>query len=207
MKSTLRFLFAMAVAAAPTPFGGSVAHAQITYVLDRSSSQVTFRGRAFLKNITGTSRHLEGAVVIRRGNLESLRGDVRFPIASLQTQPSLRPKELSEIFGSDRTPEIIFQVDSISLHDDDRNDCIVHGRLTMNGVTRHVSFVGQTRSVQGRVVTEGSSRIDLRQWRIQPPRRFGLRMAADITLTFRAEFRRLGAHHTAAARPEEDDSR
>lgn len=206
MKGTLRVFFAMAVASAPAVLGAPVAHAQTAYVLDRSTSHVTFRGRAFLKTITGSSTSLEGVVVLRQNNLASLRGNVRFPIASLQTEPSLRPSELYEIFGSEQAPEIVFQVDSMD-HRRGKEDCIVYGRLTMNGVSRHVSFVGQTRSFDGGVVTEGTSRVDLRQWRIQPPRRYGLRMAPEITLSFRAEFRRKGAHHTALARPEEDDSR
>jgi polyisoprenoid-binding protein YceI len=205
MKGPLRILFAVSVASAHAFPGVPVAHAQTTYVLDRSASHVTFRGRAFIKSITGFSTSLHGAVVVRQGNLASIRGDVRFPIASLKTNPSLRPRELLEMFGAEGGPEIVFQVDSIGLRGE--GDCAVHGKLTMNGLSRDVTFVGQTRTRKGRVLTEGSSRVDLRQWQIQMPRRFGLRMAHDITLSFRAEFRRPGAHHTALVPPDEDDSR
>ena len=47
------------------------------------------------------------------------------------------------MFGADRSPDIIFAVDSVS----QRNaigECLVHGLLTMNGTTRAVAFVGRT---------------------------------------------------------------
>jgi polyisoprenoid-binding protein YceI len=201
-----QLLAATLLALCATPLAIRAGAAQTAYVLDQSASRVTFKGRAFFRTITGWSGDLEGRILVHRGDLASLRGDVRFPVASLETDPEMRPRELAEVFGADRSPEIIFEVDSVSQRNSG-GECLIHGLLTMNGVTRPVSFLGRTRTKGDRVITEGTTRVDLRQWRIQPPRRFGLRMSPEISLTFRAEFRRRPGHHTAFARPEGDDTR
>ena len=201
-----QLLAATLLALCATPLAIQAGAAQTAYVLEQSASRVTFKGRAFLRTITGWSGDLEGRIHIRGSDIGSLRGDVRFPVASLETDPSMRPRELAEMFGADRSPDIIFEVDSLSQRNS-IGECLVFGLLTMNGITRPVSFVGRTRSRGDRVITEGMARVDLRQWRIQTPRRFGLRMSPDVTLGFRAEFRRRSGHQTAFARPGLDDTR
>ena len=171
--------------------------AQAAYVLERSSSRVTFQGRAFLRSVVGRSTDLAGAVLIRSGDVRSTRGNVRFPVASLETDPALQPRELGELFGVDH-PDVVFVVDSIS-EPASRSEWVIHGRLTMNGVTRPVSFRGNARFIERRMVATGSADVDLREWRIKPPRRLGglLGMSSRVKLTFRAEFRRRDATQTA----------
>lgn len=173
------------------------AMAQAAYVLERSSSRVTFQGRAFLRSVVGRSTDLVGAVSIRSGDVRSTRGNVRFPVASLETDPAMPPRELGELFGTDH-PDVVFVVDSIS-EPSSQSEWVIHGRLTMNGVTRPVSFRGNARFIERRMVATGSADVDLREWRIKPPRRLGglLGMSSRIKLTFRAEFRRRDATQTA----------
>ena len=173
------------------------AMAQAAYVLERSSSRVTFQGRAFLRSVVGRSTDLMGAVSIRSGDVRSTRGNVRFPVASLETDPAMPPRELGELFGADH-PDVVFVVDSIS-EPSSQSEWVIHGRLTMNGVTRPVSFRGNARFIERRMVATGSADVDLREWRIKPPRRLGglLGMSSRIRLTFRAEFRRRDATQTA----------
>ena len=173
------------------------AMAQAAYVLERSSSRVSFQGRAFLRSVVGRSTDLVGAVSIRSGDVRSTRGNVRFPVASLETDPAMQPRELGELFGADH-PDVVFVVDSIS-EPSSQSEWVIHGRLTMNGVTRPVSFRGNARFIERRMVATGSADVDLREWRIKPPRRLGglLGMSSRIKLTFRAEFRRRDATHTA----------
>jgi polyisoprenoid-binding protein YceI len=168
----------------------SSAAAQATYVLERSSSRVMFQGRAFLKSVVGQSDDLAGVVLIRSGDVRSTRGNVRFPVASLETDPEMQPQELRELFGADLHPEVIFLLDSIAgvrSHD----DLEIHGRLRMNGVTRPVSFLGSVGMAEGRMVATGATNVDLRDWRIRPPRRLGglVGMSSKVRLMFRAEFR------------------
>ena len=176
--------------------------AQAAYVLERSSSRVMFHGRAFLRSVVGRSDDLAGMLSIRRGDLRSMRGNVRFPVTSLETDPAMQPKELREVFGADVHPDIVFLVDSI----DDRpgDEWEFHGRLTMNGITRPVLFRGEARITASRMIASGSADVDLHDWRIRPPRRLGglVGMSSKIRLSFRAEFRPREDAHTALAAPE-----
>ncbi|MDQ4079136.1 MAG: YceI family protein [Gemmatimonadota bacterium] len=179
------------------------ARAQAAYVLERSSSRVMFQGRAFLRSIVGRSDDLVGMLSIRRGDLRSMRGNVRFPVASLETDPEMHPKELREAFGADVHPDIVFLVDSI---DDSGPDDAweFHGRLTMNGVTRPVLFRGEARITADRMIASGRADVDLHDWRIRTPRRLGglIGMSSKIRLSFRAEFRPREDAHTALVAPD-----
>lgn len=171
---------------------------QAAYVLERSSSRAMFQGRAFLKSVVGRSDELVGAVSIRSGDVRSMRGNVRFPVASLETNPVMQPRELRELFGADLHPDVVFLVDSIA-GGPASSEWAIHGRLTMNGVTRPVSFLGNARMIDRRMIATGSANVDLRDWRIRPPRRLGglIGMSSKVRLTFRAEFRPRDATHTA----------
>lgn len=162
-----------------------------------------FQGRAFLRSVVGRSDDLVGMLSIRRGDPRSMRGNVRFPVASLETDPEMQPKELREAFGADVHPDIVFLVDSI---DDSGagDEWEFHGRLTMNGVTRPVSFRGQARITADRMIASGTAEVDLHDWRIRTPRRLGglIGMSSKIRLSFRAEFRPRDDAHTALAAPE-----
>jgi polyisoprenoid-binding protein YceI len=172
--------------------------AQAAYVLERSTSRVTFHGRAFLRSIVGQSDDLAGVVSIRSGDLRSMRGNVRFPVTSLETDPAMQPRELRELFGADLHPDVVFLVDSI-VDASSRGEWTIHGRLTMNGVTRPVAFLGNARMLDRRMLATGVANVDLRDWRIRPPRRMGglIGMSSKVRLMFRAEFRPREATHTA----------
>jgi polyisoprenoid-binding protein YceI len=172
--------------------------AQSAYVLERSGSRVTFQGRAFLRSIVGRSNDLAGTVSIRRGDVRSARGNVWFPVTSLETEPAMQPRELGELFGAGLHPDIIFLVDSIA-EPSGHSEWAIHGRLTMNGVTRQVSFLGSARFIDRRMIASGSTQVDLHDWHIRPPRRLGglIGMSSKVRLMFRAEFRRRDGTHTA----------
>ena len=193
---------ATGLALAATMLFVPLVRAQAAYVLERSSSRVMFQGRAFLRSVVGRSDDLVGMLSIRRGDLRSMRGNVRFPVTSLETDPAMQPKDLRELFGADH-PEIVFLVDSI---DDSGpgDEWEFHGRLTMNGITRPVSFHGHARITDNRMIANGSAKVDLHDWRIRPPRRLGglIGMSSKIRLSFRAEFRPRDDSHTALAVPE-----
>jgi polyisoprenoid-binding protein YceI len=193
---------ATGLALAATMLFAPLVRAQAAYVLERSSSRVMFQGRAFLRSVVGRSDDLVGMLSIRRGDLRSMRGNVRFPVTSLETDPAMQPKDLRELFGADH-PEIVFLVDSI---DDSGpgDEWEFHGRLTMNGITRPVSFHGHARITDNRMIANGSAKVDLHDWRIRPPRRLGglIGMSSKIRLSFRAEFRPRDDSHTALAVPE-----
>ena len=174
------------------------AMSQAAYVLERSTSRVMFQGRAFLRSVVGQSDELAGVVSIRSGDVRSMRGNVRFPVASLETDPVMQPRELRELFGADLHPDVVFLVDSIA-GSSARSEWAIHGRLTMNGVTRPISFLGNARLIDGRMIATGSANVDLRDWRIRTPRRLGglIGMSSKVRLMFRVEFRPREGPHTA----------
>jgi polyisoprenoid-binding protein YceI len=194
---------AIAVALGATFLTTPVLTAQAAYVLERSSSRVTFQGRAFLRSIVGRSDALAGFVSIRSGDLRSMRGNVRFPVSSLETDPAMEPREITELFGAERHPEVVFLVDSIASADDD-GEWAIHGRLTMNGVTRPVAFEGSARFLERRMIANGAAEVDLHDWRMDPPRRLGglIGMSSKVRLMFRAEFRPRDATQTALIFPD-----
>ena len=172
-------------------------------MLERSSSRVTFQGRAFLRSIVGRSDALAGFVSIRSGDLRSMRGNVRFPVSSLETDPAMEPREIIELFGAERHPEVVFLVDSIASADEN-DEWAIHGRLTMNGVTRPVAFQGTARFLERRMIANGAAEVDLHDWRMDPPRRLGglIGMSSKVRLMFRAEFRPRDAAQTALIFPD-----
>ena len=59
-----------------------------------------FRGRAFIQQIIGQSEELAGRVVMSGSDVRSLRGDVRFNVASIATDPAVESKDLLKLFGA-----------------------------------------------------------------------------------------------------------
>ncbi|MGQ0715415.1 MAG: YceI family protein [Gemmatimonadaceae bacterium] len=159
------------------------------YVLDASASEVAFHGRALFQTIDGRTADLDGLVTIVDRDIRSLRGAIRFPVASLDVEPTIPRRELESLFGGGPRAEIIFLVDSLTRTA--TKGFYLHGRLTMNGVTRPVAFLGEARYLTGRrIEARGSARVDIRDWGIHPPKRFfGLvSMHHELTLSFDATF-------------------
>ena len=175
---------ALGLAAAPDRLAAQA------YELDHASSHVRFRGRAMLQSVTGNSQSLRGSIVLRDNEVRTARGDVRFPVTSLRTDPGADARELVQLFGGRDHPEIIFLLDSIG--GGDRGAPLhIDGHLVMNGVARPVRFVGTAVTSGARVVAQGETRVDVRRWGIAPPSRLRglIRMSPELALSFRAEFR------------------
>lgn len=184
MRLTARALLVAASLQLPT-----LAGAQVAYILDGSASRVAFQGRALFQSIDGRSDEVAGAVTVLGRDLRSLRGTIRVSVASLQIQPEISAREIERLFGGPASAEIVFRVDSLTRHDGKRIH--LHGRLTMNGITRPVTFGGEAHHERGsRLHARGSARVDIREWQMRPPKRLlGLiSMHHELTLTFDAQF-------------------
>jgi polyisoprenoid-binding protein YceI len=165
-----------------------VARAQASYVLDASASMVSFQGRALFQSIDGRSDDLVGMVTLLGRDIRSLRGTIQIPVASLHIEPPISRREVEQLFGGGPGAEIVFRVDSLSRYD---GRLLLHGQLTMNGVSRPVAFAGEVWHRPGsRIEARGKARVDMREWRIRPPTRFlGLvSMHHELTLSFDATF-------------------
>ena len=172
--------------------------AQSQFVLDPASSHVTFRGRALAVEIIGQSRELSGAIELVPQNPKVVQGQVRFAVASLETEPRANKADVQRVFGGPEHPEVAFVVDSTTF--DERGGAwLLHGQLVMRGVSRPVDFLGTARRVGHGILAHGEAEVDIRDWGIEPPEwLLGLvRMDALVTLGFNAEFR-----PAESARPE-----
>ena len=169
-----------------------VAGAQSEFVLDPAASHVTFRGRALAVEIIGRSTDLSGAIELVPQNPRIVHGQVRFAVASLETEPPANKAEVEKVFGGAEHPEVTFVVDSTTF-DNSANTWLLHGQLVMRGVSRPVDFLGTARRIGQRILAHGEARVDIRDWGISPPEwLLGLvRMDALVTLGFHAEFRQL----------------
>lgn len=166
------------------------ARAQSDFVLDPAASHVTFRGRALAVEILGRSTDLTGAIALVPQNPRIVQGQVRFAVASLETDPPANKAEVEKVFGGPDHPEVTFVVDSTSF-DSEAEAWFLHGQLVMRGVSRPVDFLGTARRIGQRILAHGEARVDIRDWGIAPPEwLLGLvRMDALVDLGFHAEFR------------------
>lgn len=166
-----------------------VLDAQSQFVLDPAASHVTFRGRALAVEIVGRSTDLTGAIALVPSNPRIVQGQVRFAVASLETEPPANKAEVEKVFGGADYPEVTFAVDSTTF-DSTASIWLLHGQLVMRGVSRPVDFVGTARRAGPRILAHGEARVDIRDWGISPPEwLLGLvRMDAMVTLGFHAEF-------------------
>lgn len=164
--------------------------AQAEFVLDPAASHVTFRGRALAVEIVGRSTDLTGAIALVADNPRIVQGQVRFAVASLETEPPANKAEVEKVFGGAEHPEVTFVVDSTTF-DHGASTWLLHGQLVMRGVSRPVDFLGTARRVGQRIFAHGQAQVDIREWGIAPPEwLLGLvRMDALVTLGFNAEFR------------------
>jgi polyisoprenoid-binding protein YceI len=187
---SIRTALLTAVIAHATPMASATS--QGIYVLDRSTSQVTFRAQALANKLTGRSENLRGLVRLQGVDLRHLYGSVSFPVASLQMDSRSQEREVARLLGAPAEPEIVFDIDSVAPDSASSPRWSFFGRLTMRGITRPVRFSGSARAVGVRVHTHGTAAVDIRDWGITPPSRLlGLiRMSPTVRLSFDAEFAR-----------------
>ena len=184
------FLAALSLLALMSSLAAAPLEAQAEFVLDPDASHVTFRGRALAVEIVGRSTDLSGAIALVRDNPRIVQGQVRFAVASLETEPPANKAEVEKVFGGAEHPEVTFVVDSTTFNDS-ASVWLLHGQLVMRGVSRPVDFLGTARRIGQRILAHGEARVDIREWGISPPEwLLGLvRMDALVTLGFHAEFR------------------
>lgn len=191
------FLAALSVLAMMSSLVAARLEAQAEFVLDPAASHVTFRGRALAVEIVGRSTDLTGAIALVAENPRIVQGQVRFAVASLETEPPANKAEVEKVFGGAEHPEVTFVVDSTTF-DSAADSWLLHGQLVMRGVSRPVNFLGTARRIGQRILAHGEARVDIREWGISPPEwLLGLvRMDALVTLGFHAEFQPVEASRT-----------
>ena len=133
MTSAVLLVAALATGAQP-PAGSA------RYAIDRNHSRVGFSIRHFFMQAEGEFRDFEGSVQLHPGALASSSVEVRIEAASIHTGNMDRDRELKagDFFDVARHPELRFE--SRSLEVKGLESFVLHGLLSIKGITRPVAL-------------------------------------------------------------------
>jgi polyisoprenoid-binding protein YceI len=107
------------------------------------SGTLSFDGRATVGDFIGTTSTVSGQLT-GAPKLTGVRGWVEAPVKTLKTGNGKRDKDLNKSMESDKYPTLRFDLARISLtgRSGDSLGVILHGALTLHGVTRNVEVPG-----------------------------------------------------------------
>ena len=107
------------------------------------SGTLSFDGRATAGDFIGTTSTVSGQLT-GAPELTGVRGWVEAPVKTLKTGNGKRDKDLNKSMESDKYPTLRFDLARISLTggSGDSLGVILHGALTLHGVTRNVEVPG-----------------------------------------------------------------
>ena len=158
------------------------------YELDPDQSQVWIEGTSSVHPIHATATGLTGWVDVttRSGRLTAkpaFAGEVRVAVDRLQSGNPLVDRETRRRIDAKRHPEIVGTVVEASREVEDR--VAVAGDIAFRGEVSRVEG-SVTVIVDGpEVVLEGSQRLDVRDWGLQPPKVALLRVHPEIDVRIR----------------------
>jgi polyisoprenoid-binding protein YceI len=164
-------------------------------------SRITFVSDATLEKITGVSSEVQGSLKVNPDDLSKVSGRLEAPVASFRTGIALRDQHLrsDKWLNAAKNPNVIFEVQGVSgaskLEKGKTVNFKIHGRATMNGVTRPVVADARARfyardevkdapGFDGDVI-RGRARfkLTLSEHNVSIPATVRLKVANDITVT------------------------
>jgi polyisoprenoid-binding protein YceI len=157
------------------------------------SGTVSFTGHSTLGTFVGTTSVLNGAVT-RDTTLESARGWVEAPVATLVTGNDRRDRDLRSTMEVDKYPTMRFDLAHVTVEmlgqTADTVRVQLHGRMTIHGVTRDVTIPARLFVVGDAIDVVGGFPIDLADYQIGGLTRFfgALRMQRNIEVNLRLRF-------------------
>ena len=110
-----------------------------TYKVDPAHSDVTFKVRHLVSNVTGHFRDFSGTMDIDRSNLASSSVEFNIKTTSIDTANERRDNHLrsEDFFNVEKFPEITFKSTGITKAKGDIYD--VKGKFTMHGVSKDIT--------------------------------------------------------------------
>jgi polyisoprenoid-binding protein YceI len=153
-------------------------------------SSVEFRAGFPLGDFTGRGEEMTGQFRADLGNLrQGVMGTLRVPVGSLRTGSSGRDKDMRNALEADRHPNIQFVSDGVEASFGsvtDKADVLltIHGRLTIRGTERPVTFLGRVRLRDDRPWVRGDATLKLSDFGISRPRRLLLSVRNEVTVSF-----------------------
>lgn len=106
---------------------------------------LSFDGRATVGNFVGTTNVVSGAIAAG-SDFASTTGWVEAPVATLVTGNAHRDRDLRASMEADRHPTMRFTLSSVTVGSsnssgaDDSSAVVLHGALTIHGVTRRLGL-------------------------------------------------------------------
>jgi polyisoprenoid-binding protein YceI len=153
-------------------------------------SQVSFDASFPLGDFVGRAEDVAGEFW---GDPTDLRlgvtGALRVKATALRTGVDGRDRDMWRAISAERYPEIRFtvqRVDPSFPSATDRSDVLltISGLMQVHGVERAMVFPGRVRFRDDRLWVRGETRLNMRDFGIDPPRRLFLRVADSVLVSF-----------------------
>jgi|SRR5690554_6094970 len=127
------------------------------WVLDPTHSEVNFKAKHLvISTVSGKFRKFDGTVETEDDNrFESAKVDFTIDVASIDTNQDPRDEHLrsADFFDATNHPTITFKSTSFNIKDDESDEFILAGDLTIRGITKpvevDVEFGGTTTDAYG----------------------------------------------------------
>jgi hypothetical protein len=161
------------------------------------SGTLSFTGYTTLGGFVGSTTATSGMV---EGGLPDARGWVEAPVATLTTRSELRDRDMRAALDAERFPTMRFELARVELlldtdTGDDAIAVVLHGALTIHGVTRIVELPAMFSFDDESIHLASAFPLDVESYRITGlTRLFGLlRMHRQIEVRLDLQFTRLHA--------------
>ncbi len=127
---------------------------------------LSFDGHASAGDFTGTTSTVTGEMTGGEG-LETVRGWVEAPVATLKTGNGRRDRDLNKSMESDKYPAMRFDLDGVvPAGTGDSVPVTLKGRLTLHGVEREVDLPGSVVFGGGNVRVRADFPLNLKDYKI-----------------------------------------
>jgi len=153
-------------------------------------SQVSFDASFPLGDFAGRAGDVAGEFWGDPADLrQGVTGALRVKIMALHTGVDGRDRDMWRALSAERYPEISFSVQRVEASFPsvtDRSDVLltISGLMQMRGVERALVLPGRVRLQGNRLWVRGETRLQMRDFGIDPPRRFFLRVADSVLVSF-----------------------
>ncbi len=159
-------------------------------VMDMHASSFAFSGKSSLNDFHGTAGKVSGRLVFPDSGPVAT-GEVQVTVLSLDTGNVMMNHHMFAMFEPKDFPRIglvVAPLDLSKAREGTDSPVVVHGVLTMHGVSRDASIPAKVRFDHGRYVCRGSFPISLKDYNLRAPRFLFIRVADQVQVDFSAVF-------------------
>jgi polyisoprenoid-binding protein YceI len=156
------------------------------------SGTLSFVGHSTVGTFVGTTAAVSG-VVIGSSDVQTARGWVSAPVATISTRNALRDRDLRATMQVAKYPTIRFDLDGVRLSSPAPADtvrAVLHGSLSIHGVVRDVTVPATLVSLADTIHVAGTFPLDLADYGIRGLTRLlgTLRMHRNIEVSLDLRF-------------------